>query len=64
MNDRENLIHIAEYATLHGVKEITIKQRIRRFLTAKLIANEWHIDKDEPYIDNRIKSGRYRSWRD
>jgi len=66
MESNENLISISEYAAQHGVSEITVKHRFadKRFFTAKRIANEWYIDKDEPYEDKRIKSGRYRSWRD
>ena len=64
MENDEHLINIAEYAELHGVAIITVRRKIIRFKTAKRIANEWFIDKDEPYVDNRITSGKYRSWRD
>ena len=50
------LISLAEYAELHGVKADTVRQKILRGnLKAKKIGRNWVIDKNEPYIDNRVK---------
>lgn len=58
----ENIISIAEYAKIHNVTQQAIKKRCQRemFQTAKKIGNYWVIDKNEPFIDNRIKSGKYK----
>lgn len=53
---KEELISLAEYAELHGVKADTVRQKILRGnLKAKKIGRNWVIDKNEPYIDNRKK---------
>lgn len=58
------LISLAEYAKLHGVTQDAIRHRVHRgALKAKKIGRNWVIDKDEPYIDDRIKSGKYKDWR-
>jgi hypothetical protein len=33
------------------------------FKTARKIGRNWVIDKNEPYTDNRVKSGKYKGWR-
>lgn len=60
-----NLISIGEYAKMHGVQQQTIKKKCQRggFKTAKKIGKYWVIDKEEPYQDNRVKSGQYKNWR-
>mgnify|MGYP000921573821 FL=1 len=51
-----NLISIAEYAKLHGVKPATVRQKILRGnLNAVKIGRNWVIGKDVPYTDNRRK---------
>ena len=61
MND---LISLAEYAEMHGVKQATIRQKVLRGkLEAHKIGRNWVIDKNTPYIDNRIKNGDYKNWR-
>lgn len=55
------LISLAEYAKLHN-KEISSvrKMALRNSLkTARKIGRNWVIESDEPYPDNRIKSGKY-----
>jgi len=61
----EKLISIAEYAKLHGKAVITVRQKAARggFKTAQKIGRNWVIDADEPYEDERIKSGKYIGWR-
>ena len=53
----ENLISLAEYAEIHGVKPDTVRQKILRGnLKAKKIGRNWVVDRNEPYKDNRRKS--------
>ncbi len=57
----DNLIPIAEYAAMQDKNISTVRQKAQRggFETAKKIGRDWFIDKNEPYIDHRIKSGEY-----
>lgn len=54
----EELISFSEYAKIHNVTSDTIRQRANRglFKSAKKIGRNWVIDKNEPYIDNRISN--------
>ena len=50
------LISLAEYAEMQGVKLDTVRQKILRgYLKAEKIGRNWVIDRDTPYVDNRIK---------
>ena len=31
--------------------------------TARKIGRDWLVDPNEPYSDNRVKSGKYINWR-
>ena len=55
------LILLSEYAEKHGRALSTTTQKARRggFRTARKIGNQWFIDADEPYGDNRITCGKY-----
>lgn len=58
------LISLAEYAAKHGVKQATVRQKILRGnLEAQKIGRNWVIEEDTPYIDTRVKSGKYVDWR-
>lgn len=59
------LITIAEYARLHGRSVVSVRQKCQRggFETARKLGRDWFIDSDEPYPDNRIRSGKYVGWR-
>ena len=59
------LISLREYAQMHGKAIITIRAKAERgmFATARKIGHYWVIDSNEPYIDNRVTSGKYRDWR-
>lgn len=61
----EELISLTEYAKLHGKSPGTIRQKAQAggFKTARKIGRNWVIDKNEPYTDNRVKSGKYKNWR-
>lgn len=55
------LISLAEYAQRHGRHQDTVRQKALRggFRTAQKIGRNWVIDEDEPYIDDRVTSGKY-----
>lgn len=59
------LISLQEYAQIHGRTPDTIRQRCQRGLSksARKIGRNWVIDSEEPLIDNRVKSGKYKNWR-
>lgn len=60
------VITLTEYARRRGIQLSTAQQRARRgcYVTAVKLGRDWLIDEeDEPYIDRRIKSGKYRNWR-
>ncbi len=55
------MIPLKEYAEMHGKELSTVRQKAQRggFKTARKIGRDWFIDKDEEYLDLRIKSGKY-----
>lgn len=57
----EELISLAEYARLNGIDPATVRQRALRgsYQTARKIGRNWVIDKNEPHVDHRIKSGQF-----
>jgi len=59
------MILLNEYAKKHGRHPSTVIRKVKRgtLKTAKKIGWQWFIDEDEPYIDHRIKSGKYVGWR-
>ena len=59
------LISLAEYAKKNGrsVRQIRQKAAAGGFATAQKIARNWVIEEGEPYIDKRIKSGKYKDAR-
>ena len=58
---KEELIGLTEYAEINGVDPSTVRQRAIRgaYQTARKIGRNWVIDKNEPHVDHRIKSGKY-----
>lgn len=54
-------ITLIEYARRHGKTRATAQQRAVRgsFQTAHKVGGTWLIDEDEPWIDGRIRSGKY-----
>jgi hypothetical protein len=58
-------ITLVEYAKRHGKAKNTVRRKARdgNFKTAEKIGRDWFIDEDEPYIDYRVKSGKYKNWR-
>ena len=65
MSDIEDYISLGEYAKLHGKESSTVRQKALRggFKTARKIGRNWMIDRNEPYTDKRITSGKYVDWR-
>jgi excisionase family DNA binding protein len=51
-----DLISISEYAKLVGVSPDTVRQKIlRENINATKIGRNWVIDKNEPYVDSRVR---------
>ena len=59
------LISLAKYAAAHGRSQISVQQKARRggFKTARKIGRNWAIDSDEPYVDKRVRSGKFKNFR-
>ena len=58
--DLENLISVKEYAYLHGESPRAIQFKIKRgTLKAIKRGDIYLIDKNEPYVDARVRSGKY-----
>lgn len=64
MAENTHFITVAEYAKKHGVTPRTIRQKAQMgTLNAIKIGRDWLIDEEEPYLDKRVKSGKYTNWR-
>lgn len=59
------LIPLIEYGRRHGKERHTVFKKYQRggFKTAQKIGRDILIDEDEPYIDARVKNGKYVGWR-
>ena len=59
------LITLKEYSERLGKERSLVYQKYRRggFQTAVKMGRDIWIDEDEPFIDERVKSGRYVGWR-
>lgn len=59
------MITLKEYAIRHNYNPVVLRQKALRggFKTATKMGRDWIIDEDEPLIDNRVKSGKFRNWR-
>jgi len=59
------LISLAEYAEKNGRSARQMRQKAAAggFETAQKIGRNWVIEEGEPYIDNRVKTGKYKNWR-
>lgn len=59
------MITLKEYAERHGKNRFTVLQKLKRggFSTARKIGCQWFIDENEPYSDQRVKSGDFVNWR-
>ena len=59
-------ITLKEYAERLGKERsvVYMKYRRGRFATARKMGRDIWIDENEPYVDSRVKSGRYVGWRD
>lgn len=55
--NKEELISLAEYATINKIDPATVRQRALRgaYQTARKIGRNWVIDKNELHIDHRVK---------
>lgn len=59
--ERDGYISISEYARRHGKAASNVRRKAVAgdFESAIKIGRNWLIEADEPYIDNRIKTGKY-----
>lgn len=59
------MITLKEYAERIGKDRNLVYHKYQRggFETAVKRGRDIWIDEDEPYIDNRVKSGKYVGWR-
>ena len=59
------LITLTEYSLRHGKNHVVVRQKALRgtFETAIKQGRDWFIDEDEPYVDQRVKSGKYQNWK-
>lgn len=59
-------ITLKEYALRKGKDPAVVRQKAIRggFQTATKMGRDWIIDEDEPYTDNRVKSGAYIGFRE
>lgn len=66
MINAERLVSTTEYARLHGIQPINVRKMLLRggLKTAVRLGKNWYIDKDEPWPDRRVKSGKYVGWRE
>lgn len=55
------MITLKEYAERLGKNPVVVYQKARygTLRTAKKMGRDWFIDEDEPYVDQRVKSGKY-----
>lgn len=59
------LITLKEYAERLGKNPMVVYQKARygTLKTARKLGRDWFIDEDEPYEDQRIKSGKFVGWK-
>ena len=59
------MITLKEYAVRHERDPVVMRHKAQRggFKTAVKLGRDWIIDEDEPLVDNRVKSGRFKGWR-
>lgn len=61
----DKMISITEYAARIGKAPRSVRQKclLGTLPGAVKIGRDWLIPADAPYTDNRITSGKYKSWR-
>lgn len=61
----DDYISISEYAKMYDKNPASVRQKVLRggFKTARKIGRNWVIDRNEPFVDGRVKSGEYKNWR-
>lgn len=60
------LITLKQYAEKLGKNPVVVRHKAIRggFETAVKMGRDWLIDEDEPYTDNRVKTGAYIGFRE
>lgn len=63
--EQTNMLTIAEYAARIGKAPRSVRQKCQlgTLPGAVKLGRDWLIPADAPYTDNRITSGKYKSWR-
>lgn len=66
MDNKQVLIPLTEYCSIYKKDVGNMRRKAGKgdFKTAKKMAGKWYIDKNEKPVDNRVKTGLYRGWRD
>lgn len=61
-----SIITLKGYAERLGKDPVAVRHKAQRggFKTAYKFGRDWVIDENEPYSDNRIKTGEYVNWRE
>lgn len=64
--DNKILISLPEYAARIGKAPTSVRQKCQlgTLPGAVKIGRDWLIPADAPYTDGRVKSGKYKGWRD
>lgn len=59
------MITLKEYAIRHERDPTVMRHKAQRggFKTAMKLGRDWIIDENEPLVDNRVKSGKFKDWR-
>lgn len=60
-----SMILLIDYSKQVGKDHSSVLKMVKtgKLKTAKKVGRQWFIDENEPYIDGRIKSGKYKNWR-
>lgn len=60
-SDADDLITLNEYAQLLGKDPANMRRRAASggFRSARKVGNVWMIDRNEPFVDGRVRDGRY-----
>ena len=58
------LIPLVKWAEAHHIASVTARQKAQRgSIPAVKMGRDWFIDADAPNTDNRVKSGKFKDWR-
>lgn len=60
-----NKIPLTDYARQNKIDPSTARRRAidGKYNTAEKFGRIWIIDPEEPHVDHRVTSGKYKNWR-